>query len=65
MEKEVESSSWPLEFVAYICLSSLCLSVFSIFIDGFDLDFSKFGIISDDDFLGMSSCRIEFHLCKV
>jgi hypothetical protein len=39
-----------------------CSAFFPIFVAGFDLSFSEFGIISSNDFLGMSSCYVEFHL---
>jgi hypothetical protein len=39
-----------------------CSAFFPIFVAGFDLSFSEFGVISSNDFLGMSSCYVEFHL---
>lgn len=43
----------------------LCSSFFSIFVLGYDLIFSEFRSISGDDFLGIDSYHVEFHLDQV
>ena len=38
---------------------------FSIFVHGFDLDFSEFRSIPGNDFLGIGSLLVELHLSQV
>jgi hypothetical protein len=58
-----KSSSCPPGFLFWSC--DFRSPFFPIFVHGFDLDFPEFGSISDNDFLGIGSCPVEFHLCKV
>jgi len=37
---------------------------FPFFVFGYDRIFPKFGSIPSDDFWGIGSCFVEFHLCK-
>jgi hypothetical protein len=50
-----------LSVILFYCV----LHLFPIFVLGFDLVFLEFECKSSDDFSGIGSCPVEFHMCKL
>jgi hypothetical protein len=61
-----ESYSCPSGFSDFLCDFCHCvLEFFPIFVLTYDLIFLEFGLMLGDDFLGICSYLVEFHVGKV